>query len=118
MDKPMEVDSICTVVAIFTPKPEFLDDVRALMRRITPLVHEEAGCEFYALNEGSDGQLIQIEAWTTKQDWIDHMLEPTVRDILAGVEGKLQRDVEVYEMYNIAAGASGKGSIRQGLPTL
>ena len=118
MDKATGVDSICTVVAIFTPKPEFRDEVRELMRRITPLVHEEPGCEFYTMNEGSDGRLIQIEAWTTKQHWIDHMEEPTVRDILAGVEGKLEGPVEVHEMYNIPTGTSGKGSIRQGLPTL
>jgi hypothetical protein len=35
-----------------------------------------------------------------------------VIDILAGVEGKLTKDIEVYEMYNIPTGTSGKGSIR------
>jgi len=103
---------ICTVVAIFTPKPEFHSEIRDLLYRVTPLVHEEPGCEFYTMNEDADGRLIQIEAWTTKQHWLDHIEQRTVIDILAGVEGKLTKDIEVYEMYNIPTGTSGKGSIR------
>jgi quinol monooxygenase YgiN len=103
--------TICTVVAIFTPKPEFHSEIRNLLYRITPLVHEEPGCEFYTMNEAVDGRLIQIEAWTTKQDWLDHIERQTVIDILAGVESKLTKDIEVYEMYNIPTGTSGKGSI-------
>jgi len=104
--------TICTVVAIFTPKPEFYSEIRDLLYRVTPLVHEELGCEFYTMNEDVDGRLIQIEAWTTKAHWLDHIKQQTVIDILAGVEGKLTKDIEVYEMYNIPTGDSGKGSIR------
>ena len=102
---------ICTVVAIFTPKPEFEQDVRDVLYRVTPLVHEEKGCEFYSMNRDVEGRYIHIEAWTTRQDWIDHMEQPTVKEILAGVEGKLQKEVEVYELYNVPTGTSGKGSL-------
>jgi quinol monooxygenase YgiN len=108
--------TICTVVAIFTPKPEFVSEIKALLTRITPLVHAEAGCEFYALNQDVEDRLIFIEAWSTRQDWIDHMEQPTVKEILAGVEGKLQRDVEVYELYNVPTGTSGKGTLAQATP--
>lgn len=101
----------CTVVAIFTPKPEFADEIRELLLRITPLVHLEAGCEFYTLNQDVDGRLIYVEAWSTREHWIEHMEQQTVKDILAGVEGKLQREVEVYEMYNLPTGNLGKGSL-------
>lgn len=104
---------ICTVVAVFTPKPQFRDEVRDLLFRVTPLVHDEPGCELYTMNETPDGQFIHIEAWTTKQHWIDHMELQTVKDILAGVEGKLVHDVEVFEAYNVPTGTSGKGSLAQ-----
>lgn len=104
---------ICTVVAVFSPKPERYKEVYDLLHRITPLVHEEPGCEFYTMNEDVDGRIIQIEAWTTKQHWLDHIDAPTVKEILSTVEGKLIKDIDVYEMYNVPVGRSGKGSIRQ-----
>ena len=105
--------NVCTVVAIFTPKPESYAEVYDLLLRITPTVHEEPGCEFYTMNEEVEGRIVQIEAWTTKQHWVDHIEAQSVQDILAGVEGKLTKDIEVYEMYNVPTGTSGKGSIGQ-----
>lgn len=107
---------ICTVVAVFTPKPEYRDEIRELLYRITPLVHSEPGCEFYTMNQDVQGRFVHIEAWTTRQDWIDHMERQTVKDILAGVEGKLEREVEVYELYNVPTGDSGKGSLAAAAP--
>ena len=104
---------ICTVVAVFSPKPEHYKEVHDLLLRITPLVHEEPGCEFYTMNEAVEGIIIQIEAWTTKQHWVDHIEAPTVKEILSTVEGKLLKDIDVFEMYNVPAGNSGKGSLRQ-----
>ena len=101
----------CTVIAIFTPKPEHREEVRELLLRITPLVHSEPGCEFYTMNEEVDGRFIHIEAWATRELWQEHNGRQTVKDIIAGVEGKLGRDVEVYEMYNVPTGDSGKGSL-------
>lgn len=101
----------CTVIAIFTPKPEHREEVRDLLLRITPLVHTEPGCEFYTLNEDVEGRFIHVEAWSTREFWLEHNDRQTVKDIVAGVAGKLQREVEVYEMYNLPTGASGKGSL-------
>ena len=103
--------NVCTVVAVFTPKPEFYSEVRDLLYRVTPLVHDEPGCEFYTMNEEVEGRLVHIEAWTTKQDWLDHMERQTVIDILSGVEGKLSKEIEVYELYNVPTGHSGKGTL-------
>jgi quinol monooxygenase YgiN len=71
----------------------------------------EPGCEFYTLNEEVTGKLIYIEAWTTQQHWLDHMEEPTVAEIFSGVADKLEHEVEVYEMYNLPTGVSGKGTL-------
>jgi quinol monooxygenase YgiN len=108
--------NFCTVVAIFTPKPEFKSAVWEVLYKVTPLVHDETGCVFYTMNEDVEGRFVHIEAWATRQDWIDHMEQPTVKEILATVEGKLQREVEVYELYNVPTGNSGKGSLAQAAP--
>jgi quinol monooxygenase YgiN len=109
-----QMSEICTVIAIFTPKPEHAAEVKELLLRITPLVHEEKGCEFYALNQDVEGRLIYVEAWTTRDLWVEHNDAPTVQEIRAGIEGKLVKDVEVYELYNLPTGSSGKGSLAQG----
>lgn len=101
----------CTVMAIFTPKPEFRDEIRELLLRITPLVHSEPGCEFYTMNETTDGRFIHIEAWESRELWQQHNARETVKEIVAGVEGKLLCDVEVTEMYNLPTGKLGKGSL-------
>jgi quinol monooxygenase YgiN len=101
----------CTVIAIFTPKPEHRDEIRNLLLRVTPLVHSEPGCEFYAMNEDVDGRFIHIEAWKSRELWQQHNLRDSVSEIVAGVEGKLVRNVEVYEMYNLPTGGQGKGSL-------
>jgi len=108
----IETEKQCIVVAIFTPEPEHREEIRELLFRVTPLVHDEPGCEFYTMNEDVDGRFVHIEAWTTRQHWIDHMEQPSVAEILAGVEGKLAREIEVFELYNIPTGDSGKGTIR------
>ncbi len=101
----------CIVVAVFTPLESYRDDIRNLLARVTPTVHDEPGCEFYTMNEDVDGRFVHIEGWTTRQHWVEHMSKPSVKEILKGVKGKLSRDVEVYEMYNVYTGTSGKGSL-------
>ncbi len=108
--------TVCTVIAIFTPKPEFASEVKALIQRITPLVHEEAGCEFYTMNEDVDGRIIHIEAWSSREHWQEHSKQQNVAAIWAGIQGKLQKDVEIIELYNVPTGASGKGTLAQAKP--
>ena len=109
--------SQCIVVAVFTPMDEHRDAIRELLARVTPIVHDEPGCEFYTMNEDVEGRFVHIEAWTTRQHWVEHIAKPSVKEILAGVEGKLTRDVEVYEMYNVPTGDSGKGSLAASVPS-
>jgi|UniRef100_UPI0040488819 quinol monooxygenase YgiN len=101
----------CNVVAIFTPKPEHRDEIRSLLLRITPIVHDEPGCELYAMHEDVEGRFIYVETWTTRDDWTDHVDRQTVKDILTGVEGKLIGEIQVFEMHNLSTGSSGKGSL-------
>jgi len=113
-DQVNKTDKECIVVAVFEPGPEHRDEVRELLMRVTPTVHEEPGCVFYTMNEDSEGRFVHIEAWETRQHWLNHMKHESVAEILSGVEGKLTKDITVYELYNVPTGQSGMGSIQAG----
>jgi quinol monooxygenase YgiN len=91
--------SICTVVATFEPKPEFRDEIRALLLEQAAIVRGETGCEYYDLYVQVNGNLVFVEAWSTREEWMIHNDAPTVKAINDGVEGKLLKPVSVQELY-------------------
>jgi len=91
--------SICTVVATLEPKPEFRDEIRALLIEQAAIVRGEPGCEYYDLYDQVNGNLVFVEAWSTRELWMIHNDAATVKTINAGVEGKLQKPVSVQELY-------------------
>jgi quinol monooxygenase YgiN len=91
--------SICTVVATFEPKQEFREEIRALLLEQAAIVRGEPGCEYYDLYDQVNGNLVFVEAWSTREDWMIHNDAPTVKAINDGVEGKLLKPVSVQELY-------------------
>ena len=91
--------SNCTVVATFEPKPEFRDEIRALLIEQAAIVRGEPGCEYYDLYDQVNGNLVFVEAWSTRELWMIHNDAPTVKAISDGVEGKLLKPVSVQELY-------------------
>ena len=91
--------TICTVVATFVPKPEFRDEIKLLLQQQAVIVRDEPGCQYYDLYEQVNGNLVFVEAWSTRELWISHNDAPTVKAINAGVEGKLLSPVQVQELY-------------------
>lgn len=91
--------TICTVVATFEPKPEFRDEIRALLLEQAAIVRSEPGCEYYDLYDQVNGNLVFVEAWSSREDWMIHNDAPTVAAINIGVEGKLVKPVAVQELY-------------------
>ena len=99
------------VVALIKPKPEFRDDVIAAMKQAIPLVHEEDGCELYALH-ADDDQLVMIERWTTREALAKHGAEsPGLRVFGAAIDGKLAGPTEVLRLDAIPAGDQAKGQL-------
>ena len=90
----------CQVVAIFKPKPEFAEEVQALLSEVAVEVRTEPGCLFYDLFQEIDGRLWFIEAWESRELWQEHNAAPSVARITAGIEGKLLEPVSVHEMYS------------------
>jgi quinol monooxygenase YgiN len=91
--------TICTVVATFEPRPEFRDEIRTLLLEQAKIVRTEEGCEYYDLYDEVNGNLVFVEAWTTRELWMIHNDTPTVAAIMQGVEGKLVKPVLVQELY-------------------
>lgn len=61
------------VVAIIHPLPGKGPEIIEAFRQVAPLVHEEKGCELYALQLTQDEQkVIVIERWTTHEDLDAH----------------------------------------------
>jgi quinol monooxygenase YgiN len=99
------------VVAIQTPKPGRLQDVLSAFSVITPLVHEERGCELYAVH--TDGAAVYvIERWTTMDDLDAHAAGlPLVQlDELRG--DALAEPVVVHVMENVPIGLAAVGTIQ------
>ena len=91
--------TICTVTATFEPKPEFRDEIRSLLLEQAAIVRTEPGCEYYDLYDEVNGNLVFVEAWSTRELWMIHNGAATVKTINAGVEGKLLKPVFVQELY-------------------
>jgi quinol monooxygenase YgiN len=91
--------TICTVTATFEPIPEFRDEIRKLLIEQAAIVRTEEGCEYYDLYDQVNGNLVFIEAWSTRELWMIHNDAPTVAAINKGVEGKLLSPVLVSELY-------------------
>jgi Antibiotic biosynthesis monooxygenase len=50
------------VVAVIVPKPDQVDEVRAILLAAVPKVHEEAGVKLYSLHE-APGKFVFVEEW-------------------------------------------------------
>ena len=101
----------CIVIATFHPHPGKRDAVRAALEAVIPDVHKETGCELYALHEETEGRLILIEKWTTRELWQEHLTLEPVKRSRASLEGLLESATEVVEMYAIPAGDSQQGEL-------
>lgn len=67
------------VTAVFTPVEDGHDQLIAALRESIPGVHEEKGCELYAIHDADDGTIVMIEKWTTRDDLEAHRLGAPVK---------------------------------------
>jgi quinol monooxygenase YgiN len=93
----------CIVIATFTPTAEHYDEVKRVLLEIAPEVYLEEGCELYALHDEVEGRVVLVEKWTTRDLWMTHLSLDTVARIQKGIEGLLECDVEVREMYGVVS---------------
>ena len=89
----------CTVVATFEPLAEYREEIRSTLLEQAKLVRLEPGCEYYDLYDQVNGNLVFVEAWSTRELWQQHNNAQTVKTIQSFIEGKLKSPVLVQELY-------------------
>lgn len=96
----------CIVIATFVPMAEHHAAVREALESVIPDVHQEAGCELYALHEETEGRFVLVEKWSSRELWREHLTLAPVARLGGLLEGLLVSPVAVQEMYPVASGSS------------
>jgi quinol monooxygenase YgiN len=99
------------VTAMFTPKEGAFDDVVAALSPAIAEVHEEPGCELYAIHEAPNGQIVMIEKWASAELLDAHGAGDPVKRLNASLEGLLAEPVAVTRLAAIPAGTSAQGAL-------
>ena len=99
------------VVATITPKPQHRFDVLTALKDAVSQVHDEDGCELYALHQ-TDDRLVMIERWASPEALKTHGAQsPGLKQLNRAIEGKLERPLDVVVLEPVPAGEHGKGQL-------
>jgi quinol monooxygenase YgiN len=98
------------VVATIVPLPEHRDEVIATITETVAKVHEEDGCELYALNQGDD-RLVMVEKWASADALRAHSKGPALAAQAPRLAGKLAGPAEVIVLQAVPAGNPAKGQL-------
>jgi len=96
------------VVATIVPLAEHRDEVVAAFKETIKQVHDEDGCELYALNEAMD-RLIMIEKWASRDALRSHSTGAALSAMNPKLDGKLAGPPEIIVMNQVPAGDPAKG---------
>jgi quinol monooxygenase YgiN len=99
------------VTAVFTPNEGASSQVAAALSPAIAEVHEEPGCELYAIHEAPNGQIIMIEKWESAELLDAHGAGEPVKRLNASLEGLLRGPVEVTRLSPIPAGTAHQGML-------
>ena len=98
------------VVATITPLDGQVDAVRSALLEAVPQVHDEPGCELYALHE--DGQrFIMVERWESTEALDAHGRAPALQALGGALQGKVAGPVEVLRLTAVPGGDATKGAL-------
>lgn len=107
----MSTSEVVNVLAVFSPLEGHRDAVIAAFEVAIPLVHDEPGCELYAITEADDGRLVMMEKWSSAALLDIHGTSPAVTALVAALDGHLERPVEVTRLAPLPMGDPAKGSL-------
>lgn len=99
------------VTAHFHPRPEARDQVLAALTPAIAAVHEEAGCELYAIHDAPDGSIVMLEKWTSAALLDAHGEGEPVKRLTVALDGLLARPVEVTRLAPLPVGDPAKGAL-------
>lgn len=103
------------VVAVLQGEPGMGRQIIENFREVSPLVHEERGCELYAahLEQGGD-TVVMVERWSSREDLDAHASGAPLARLTELNEGVLVKPYDVWLLDNVPLGLGGKGTIPYG----
>jgi len=99
------------VTAVFYPKPGMKDELAQAMQRGIAAVHEEAGCELYAIHDAADDTITMLEKWTTVEELDAHGAGQAVATLNADIADLIEKPTLVTRMTPIPAGTEAQGRL-------
>ncbi|EWS79798.1 putative quinol monooxygenase [Brachybacterium phenoliresistens] len=97
------------VTAVFYPAEGKKEELAQAMQRGISAVHEEKGCELYAIHDAEDGTITMIEKWSTVEDLDVHGGGAAVKILNEDIDGLTTKPVLVTRMTPIPAGTDAQG---------
>jgi quinol monooxygenase YgiN len=98
------------VVATITPNPGQIDAAEAALKELIPAVHEEDGCEIYALHRGKD-TLVFVEKWRDRDALRAHGTGDNIKALNEKLSGLVAGPPAVMVLEAVPAGESDKGAV-------
>jgi quinol monooxygenase YgiN len=98
------------VVARVYPKPGRVQEVIDVYADIVPLVHQEPGCELFALHT-DDETVFVVEKWATPAGLQGHAAGPAYAQIRAGISDLVDHAADVWILDPVSFGEAAKGTI-------
>lgn len=99
------------VTAYFYPRQGTRDRVLAALEPAIAGVHEEDGCELYAIHDAPDGSIVMVEKWTSAALLDAHGQGDPVKRLTIALDGLLERPVAVTRLAPIPVGHPAKGAL-------
>ncbi len=99
------------VVATMTAKPESVDTVRKACTEAIEAVHDEPGCQLYALHE-ANGTFVFVEQWADEEALKTHSTAPAIGKLFGTVGDHLDGAPDIKMLTPVVAGDPAKGQLR------
>jgi len=98
------------IVATIVPIAEHREAVIAALRAAVGHVHDEPGCELYALHEAAD-RLVLIEKWESPEALAVHREGAALATLGGALRGKVTGAPDVVLLQAVPAGEVAKGQL-------
>jgi quinol monooxygenase YgiN len=98
------------VVATIIPLPEYREEVIDALTGTVAQVHEEDGCQLYALHQAAD-RLVMIEKWASPEALRTHSKGAALAALNPQLAGKITGPAEVVVLQAVPAGDPSQGQL-------
>ena len=98
------------IVATIVPVTEHRDAVRAAVTTAAEQVHDEPGCELYAVHEAAD-RLVLVEKWESPEALAAHREGAALAALGGALRGKVTGAPDVVLLQAVPAGQTAKGQL-------